>query len=109
VNNSLQLALLLLAEGPDISPVSGLASLLQTYGAWGLVAVLMVVIWFLFNKYQAARDKNDTTLEAQVRGSTGLVEESVKASVELKNSLDRTTEALKAVERRLENVEDKLG
>lgn len=93
---------------PALGPVSGLAQLLQTYGAWGLVAILMVVAWFLFSRYAEARDKNDGTLEAQVKGTTELVEEHVKASIELKNALVNLTDALRSIERRFENVEKKM-
>lgn len=92
-----------------IAPVAGLAQLLQTYGAWGLVAILMVVCVFLFRKYVEARDKNDGTLQAQVKGATELVEECTKNSVEQKNALVNVTNAMLALERRLENVEKKLG
>ena len=101
--------LLLLAAQDPIAPVKGLAELLQTYGAWGVVAVLMGVVWFLFSRYAGARDKIDQTLEAQVKGQTALVEEQTKAQVELKNAIVALTSALQAVERRLENVEKKLG
>ena len=94
---------------PVVAPIAGLAQLLQTYGAWGLVAVLMFVVWFLFRKYVEARDKNENTLQAQVKGATDMAEEVTKASVEQKNALVNTTDALKAMERRLENVEKKLG
>lgn len=93
---------------PVLAPITGLAQLLQTYGAWGLVAILMVVVYFLFRKYVDARDKNDGTLETQVKGQTELVEEQVKASVELKNAIVNLTEALRSIERRLENVEKKV-
>lgn len=91
-----------------LAPATGLAGLLQTYGPWGLVSILMLTVWYLFTKLQAARDRNDGILEAQVRAATALVEESVKASVEQRNALDKIADALKAVERRLESVENKV-
>lgn len=88
-----------------MADITGLAQLLQSYGPWGLVAVLMVTCGVLFRAYVVARDKNDTTLQAQVKGTTELVEEMTKAAVEQKNALTNLTSALQTFERRLENVE----
>lgn len=99
---------LLVAQDP-LTPVTGLAQLLQTYGAWGIVSVLMGVVWFLFRRYAEARDKNDQTLEAQVKASIALVEEQTASAIQLKNAIESLTNAVKAMERRLENVEKKPG
>lgn len=113
-----QLALLLAAQHPEpeLGPVTGLAHLLQTYGGWGLAALMMTVSAFLFKKYVDARDKNDAALrqqitdaQAQVKGATELVEECTKASVQQTNALHNVNDAMRAIERRLENVEKKLG
>jgi ABC-type anion transport system duplicated permease subunit len=88
-----------------VADTSGLAQILESYGPWGLVAVLMVTCGALFRAYVVARDKNDTTLQAQVKGTTELVEEMTRAAVEQKNALMQLTGALSTFERRLENVE----
>lgn len=92
---------------PGVHEASSLAALLQSYGGWGLAAILMLVCAFLFRAYVDARNKNDGTLEAQVKASTTLVESQVKTAVELQNALENLTSALQAIERRLENVEKK--
>jgi len=82
-----------------------MAQTMQSYGGWGLSAILMGVCGLLFRALMSARDKNDTTLEVQVRGAIDMVEASTTAHVELRHALDKVGEALKAIERRLENVE----
>lgn len=111
---SVLLPLILLAQ-IDPSP-NGLAQMIQTYGGWGLSTILMAVIAFLFGALMKARDKNDVTLEAQVKaaelqvkGATSLVEELTKTAVETRHSTMNMTDALRALERRLENVEKRLS
>lgn len=104
----------LLASQPPPEPgsITSIAQLIQAYGGWGLAALMMVVCAFLFTKFVEARDKIDVALQAQivqaqaqVKGSTDLVEELTKASVDHTHALTNVSEALKTVERRLENVE----
>lgn len=109
-------AVLAAQPAPELGPISGLAQLLNTYGAWGVVAILLVAVFFLFKRLEAARDSKDGTLEQQVKAQTALAEEQLKAAVEqtkaaveLKNALVNHTNTLQAFERRLENVEKKLG
>lgn len=40
-----------------MEPVTGLAALLQTYGAWGLSALLIYAIWALYNRTSAIIDQ----------------------------------------------------
>ena len=96
-----------LTAQPGMLEAQSLAQFMQSYGGWGLAALLMLVCAFLFRAYVSARDKNDGTLEAQVKGSTSLVEAHTKSSVELQNALENLTNALQSIERRLENVEKK--
>lgn len=93
------------ATTAQIDPVSGLAQTLQSYGAWGLSAILMLSCAYLFKKYVEARDKNEATLTAQVQGAVQLVEEATTAAVEQRKALDDVAKALTALERRLEYVE----
>jgi hypothetical protein len=86
-----------------------LAQTLQTYGAWGLCAVLMVALVVQWRSYVAVRDRYEEIAQQQVKGAIELVEECTKAGVEQKNALVSVTKALEALERRLENVEKRVG
>jgi hypothetical protein len=89
--------------------ITGIANLLQTYGAWGLVSILLVVIYYQWKAYVAVRDKNEGSFTEQAKSTIALVEEGTTASVEHRNAIDRVAVALIALERRMENVEKKLG
>jgi len=93
----------------QVEPVTTLAQTLQTYGAWGIVAVLLVALAYLWRAYVAARDKRDAENMEQVKAAFAMVEECTKTAVEQRNASVATAEALKEIGRRLENVEDKLG
>lgn len=95
--------------GAEVVADPGLAATLQSYGGWGLSAILMSVIVYLFFALQRARDSKEGTLEAQVKSATQIIEETTKSSVQLNGALINLTDAMKSMDRRLENVEDKLG
>lgn len=81
------------------------AHMLQTYGPWGFVVVLLGAVGRLWVAYIHSRDKNEATLQEQVKSAIGFVTETTTASVELRAALEQVLAALQAIERRLENVE----
>jgi hypothetical protein len=92
----------------QLEPVTTLAQTLQTYGAWGLSAILMVALYFTARSYVTARDKRDTENQEQIKAAFSMVEECAKTAVEQKNATVLAADALRELARRLENVEKKL-
>ena len=88
--------------------VGGLANVLQTYGGWGVAAVLCFVVYRLWSAYEVVRNKNEDILKTQSTNAIALVEEMTKAVVEHKSALERVAGTLGDFARRLENVEKKL-
>lgn len=81
--------------------IGSIAQTLETYGAWGIVALQFVAIGILWRAYVHARDKNDANLKASV----DLVEANTRVATESKGAMLGVSEALRALERRLEAVE----
>jgi hypothetical protein len=92
-----------------VDTASGLGRVISSYGGWGLSAVLMIVIYFLFKKYDAVRDKKDAERDAEGKTNLALVQENTRAYVQLNSTLVNLTDAIKSLDRRMENVEDKVG
>lgn len=89
--------------------MGGVAGLLQTYGAWGLVSILLFVVGYQWKAYVAVRDKNEGQHAEQTARAIALVEDVTKASIEHMHAIEKVASALTSLERRTENVEKKLG
>ncbi len=92
-----------------VEAASGLAQILQTYGAWGLVAILMIALVLKDRQLLERVEKSDNEHQVQLKGTIDLVEEVTTASVNHTNAIEKVSAALAALDRRLENVEKKVG
>lgn len=92
-----------------VEAATGLAQLLQTYGAWGLVAVLLLALVYKDRQLLERVEKSDSEHQLQLKGTIDLVEEVTKATVNHSNAIDKVSAALSSLDRRLENVEKKVG
>lgn len=88
-----------------MTEVGGLAAVLQSYGPWAMVAVLIVALVGTAKAYVDIRDRYLVSDAERSKAELALVEEMVKATVEQKAALEKLVEALRALERRVENVE----
>lgn len=83
-----------------MDPVA-LTKLLRDGGPWALLALALIAIVYLWRAYVKARDARDALSEK----ITALTEKSVEAFTLQKTSNYQVAEALKALDRRVENVE----
>lgn len=83
-----------------MNPVA-LTNLLKDGGPWALLAIALLTIGYLWSAYVKARDARDELAEK----ITALAEKSVEAFTLQKTSNYQVAEALKALDRRVENVE----
>lgn len=105
----LQLGRLFLAQPtPEAVPTSTI-ELLQQYGGWGVSVILGGTVIALAKAYKAARDNETVTLKDQNKELIALTVETNKSTSELKNALTSVASAMQGMDRRLEDVERKLG
>ena len=80
-----------------------LASVLQTYGGWGISAVCMVAIWrlvaYIGKLHAIDKEESKAAMEAQREETRA----TVTALVETRNALGAFKEAMEALARKLES------
>ena len=83
---------------PPYTEVGSLAHDLQTYGGWGVAALLAIALIFLI-RYVVKNDGKHANLAIE------LVKESTRASVETTHAVNNSTKALETLSHRLETLE----
>ena len=80
-----------------------LASVLHTYGGWGISAVCLVAIWRMANYIGKLHAERQEEAKAAIETQREETRATVTALVETRNALGAFKEAMEALARRLES------
>lgn len=82
-----------------------LTTLLRDGGPWALLALALMALAYIARSYVKARDARDELSDKIMKQLTDLTERAVEAFTLQKTSNYQVSQALQALDRRLENVE----
>ena len=88
---------------------AALADLLQVYGGWGMVAVLLVAIVGLYKNMTKVLEKRNDQFVDVLKESGAALKQTDDTMKEVKELLKQATTALERFERVMERVEDRLN
>lgn len=84
----------------------GIADMLQTYGGWGVASICLGVIWRMASYIAKLHEQQRKSCAACALAAKEETRTTVAALVETRDALRAFKEAMEALARRLEKLED---